>query len=527
MAEAEAEASWPEGILFWPPKVIPFQTDFIARMYLMGRALLAADLGTGKTVMSLGTTALAMERGDIDMILVVCERNKLAEWKADFGIFTRIAAEVYHGPRRLRLLDGPLPPALITTYETCRQDVAVFPPKGSRSRTLAPGPLMEAMKGLRVAVIYDEVTRLGHRSSKLYKAHHWMQGQLRKADRGLGVLGLSATPMETDHENIFSELRVIAPHAMPTVAEFERRVIRSRHPVYGTPNYSPEGVEWFREIVAPWILRKRKSDPDVREWFPPLTEKFLRIEMGARQRAAYQALEDLAWDSEGNFREVPGLNTLLHQLAGDPWAVGEGARTGTSALTKMVAEEMTELETCPSAKAEELIQLCDLVMSSGGKLLVFSFYTTVLRALRRRLEGRPVYVYTGEQSGADREDQKARFRAHQGGAILLASDAGARGINLPEISYVVEYDVARTHALRQQRIGRGHRLGKQDPLTAITMTLEGTIEASSVRTLLRRNADQDYILGDEGADRHVSARDRALMFAQSRPRKVPDAAPPD
>lgn len=522
----DEQPGWPDGALFWPPRVIPYQTDYIARMYLMEDALLAADLGTGKTVMSLGTAGLAMERGDIDLVLVVCERNKLAEWKSDFGVFTRIPAEIYHGPKRRRLLEAPLPPAVITTYETCRSDVAVFPPKGSRKRTLHPGPLMEAMTGRRVMIIYDESTKLGRRSSRLYKAHYWMRSRLRvPGERVPRVLGLTATPMESDYDNIFNQLRLIVPRAMPTVAEYERQVVRSRD-IYGRPKYSPEGSEWFRAMVTPWILRKRKSDPDVREYFPPLTEKFLRIEMRADQRAAYRALEDLAWDEDGNFREVPGLSTLLRQLAGDPWAVGEAARTGSSALARMAAEEMTELETCSSAKAEELISLCDLVMSSGGKLVVFSFFTTVLRALRRRLGDRPVYLYTGEQTDADREDQKARFRAREGGAVLLSSDAGARGINLPEASYIVEYEVARTHSLRMQRAGRGHRLGKQDPLTVITMILEASAEAkNSVPSLLRRNADQDYILGDDGAEGHVSARDRAMMFAMSRPRKVPDAAP--
>lgn len=521
---AEAETGWPDGVLFWPPRQIPYQTDYITRMYLMRQALLAADLGTGKTVMSLGVAGLAMEDGDIDLVLVVCERNKLSEWKADFGTFTRIPAEVYHGPRRRRLLEGPLPAAVITTYETCRDDVAVFPPRKSRARTLSPGPLMDALRGRRVLVIYDEVTKLGNRSSNLYKGHFWMLGQLRKEDPGLRVIGMSATPMDTGFENIFNEMRVIAPQAMPKVTEFSRRCIRSRHPKYGTPSYSDEGVAWFRSLAEPWILRKRKSDPDVREFFPPLTERFIRLDMGPRQLDAYRALEDLSWDEEGNFRDVPGLATALRQLAGDPWAILEGARTGSSPLTKMVAEQDVmgaELERCSSAKADELARLCDLVMSSGGKLLVFTFFgQSVLPALARRLGDRPVWTYHGGQSTREQDRSRLAFRGHHGGGILLASDAGARGINLPEASYVVNYDVPRTHALAQQRAGRGHRLGKEDPLTVITFILEHTLETrSSIPTLLRRNRQQDYILGDEGAEGHVSAADRALMFAQSRPRR--------
>jgi superfamily II DNA or RNA helicase len=522
----ETRAAWPDGILFWPTLQISWQTDYIARMFLMRSAMLAADLGTGKSVMGLGVAGLAFEQGVIDHVLVVCEPNKLdkTEWPADFERFTRIGYAVYHGPKRKKLLED-LPAALITTYETARDDLAVFPPKGSRSRTLAPGPLAQALTGKRVLVIYDEITKLGRRTSRLYKAHNWFLGQLRKAAPGqTRVIGMSATPMDTDLENIFNEMRLIVPESMPTVAKFDEEVVKSRHPVYGTPTYRQEGKAWFRAQCEPWILRKRKSDPDVREHFPPFTEQFVRLRMHADQYRIYQLLEDLAHDPETHeFREVPGLNSLLRQLAGDPWAVLEAARVGDSALAKMVAEEMGgELQKCSSAKAEQLIHDADLIMSGGGKILAFTFYgQTVLPALVRRLGNRPVYTYHGQMSDAERERQKIAFRDHQGGAIMIASDAGSRGMNMPFLSYVAEYDVARTHATRQQRAGRGHRLGQLDPLTFMTYVLDSTIESThSMRSLLTRNREQDFILGDDQAEDYVTADDRRELFAQARPRKA-------
>src|ERR1700677_3382786 len=155
--------------MFWPTREIGWQTDYIARMYVMSAAMLAADMGTGKSVMALGVAGLAFEQDAIDHVLVVCEPNKLAdsEWPADFRRFTRIEAAAYHGPKRKKMLDA-LPPAIITTYETCRDDVAKFPPKGSKSRTPVSGPLMDALRGKRVLVIYDEITKLGRRTSNLY-----------------------------------------------------------------------------------------------------------------------------------------------------------------------------------------------------------------------------------------------------------------------------------------------------------------------------------------------------------------------
>jgi superfamily II DNA or RNA helicase len=497
----ETHPDWPPDILFRPPRAIAWQTDFIVRSYLMRNALLAADTGLGKSMMTMGVAGLAAEQGVIDHVLIVCELNKLQEWREDFEEHTRLPVVICHGARQKRLkVLADLPRVIITTYETARDDAAVFPPKSSRSKTLAPGPLTEALEGKRVLVAYDEVTKLGRRTSNLYKAHYWMLKRLRAASPLCRVLGLTATPMETDLDNIFSELRLVVPEAMPTVKEYEETVVASRHPVYKTPRYA-----------------------DVRADFPPLTEKFRRIRMRPDQYAAYRALEDLAWTPEREHRDVPGLATLLRQMAGDPLAVLETARVGNSKLAEMVSEEMgDELSTCSSAKAEELTSIADLVMSSGQKLLVFTFFgQTVLPVLARRLDGRQVFTYHGGMSPAERERQKSAFKACPGGAILLASDAAAKGINLPEISYMVEYDIATKHSLREQRKGRGSRLGNLEPLTVISLILDSTIEgAGHIRRLLERNETQDYMLHDDEDEDHMSAADRRELFAQARPRKA-------
>lgn len=509
---------WPEGVLFRPTWDVPWQTEYIARMAVMGNAILAADMGLGKSVMALGLAGVLLENDLIDGVLIVCERNKRKEWMDDFARFTRIPAAVYWGPKRKDLLDA-LPTAVITTYETCRSDVAVFPPKGSRARKLVPGPLFKPLAARRMLVIYDEVTKLGRRTSNLYKAHHWLVTQLRKG-RGARVVGMSGTPMETGIENIFNEGRIVTT-AMPTVAVFEENAATGRDP-WKNLTFGEAGRAWFRPFIEPWILRKRKSDPDVRDTFPPLAEEARSIAMHPDQFRIYCQLEDLAWDRVTKEHiDVPGLDMLLRQLAGDPLAVLAAGEKGNSELAVMVCEELgAELAKCSSAKAEELIELADVNLAAGNKILVFSRFTTVLGALQRRLGSRPVFLYTGEQTDAEREHQKAVFKAMDGGAIMLASDAGARGINLPEISYVIEYETAQTFALRQQRASRGHRMGRTDPLTVITFVLESSLEGTrSIASLLSRNADQDYLLRDDEAEGHVTAADRRAMFAQARKRK--------
>ena len=477
------------------------------------------DTGVAKSATSLAAACLALQ-DDVDLILIICEQSKLDdanEWPFDVRTFTTISDYgIYHGPRRRKLLEGRLPTVVITTYDIVRQDAAVK----ISARKFTDGPLLGALMQRRVMVIYDEISVLGRRSSGRYKTHYYMLSRLREKDPDLRVIGLTATSQDTGYENTFSELRLMVPKAMPTVKEFERRVISYRSPDdHYAPHYRPEGVLWFRQVCAPRMIRKRKTDPDVRDEFPRFSEKFIPCLMKGDQRRLYKALDSLGTGDDGRRRELPGLRPLMRQFLGDPLAVREAARAGDSDLARMVWEEWEEeLTRCSSAKTEELLNRLSMITGNGYKAIVFTFYgQTVLKVLEERLAAFSLYVYHGQMTKAARERSKAGFRAHQGAAVLLTSDALAKGPNIPEASYVIEHEPARTYSGRVQRAGRAHRLGCELPTTLFTLFTRDTLEDEvSIPRLLRRNDEQDTMLGDHGAEGHVSAADRAVAFAESR-----------
>ena len=518
---ALAEAPAPQRqSLFTPATWVDFQVDDAVRAYLRKGMAAVWDTGIGKSAFSLAVGCLALGEGQIDHIIIICEQNKLKEWPEEIAKHTQITSVgVYHGPKRKQMLDD-LPVIVVSSYETWRNDAVRFATK----TRYTDGPLIEAFQGRRVLIVYDEIAKLGNRSSQLYKAHYRTMTRVRKLHPGIIVVGLTATPFDAGaYEQFFNEMRLICPEAMPTVKDFESKVIRSRDP-WGRANYSPEGVEWFRQLCEPWISRRRKTDAEVREHFPPFAEQFATCQMHADQRGIYQRLEDLAWDKQGNYTEVPGLNVLLRQLAGDPMAIKYAAQHGTSPLAKLVWQTLgAELSKCSSAKAELLQQrYIGPIMASDQKMIIFTFFSnTVLPAVRDRIEtSAPLFLYQGEMSKAAKDQFLAQFRAHKGPAILLASDSAARGINAPEASYAVEYEPALKHSTRMQRAGRGHRAFSDIPLTFITMVLEGSVEESrAIPRLMKRNEQQDDFFGDTDAEEFTTATDRRRMFAMARHRR--------
>ena len=120
-----------------------------------------------------------------------------------------------------------------------------------------------------------------------------------------------------------------------------------------------------------------------------------------------------------------------------------------------------------------------------------------------------------------RAEHKADFKAGRR-RVFLTSDAGARGINLPEASYVFEYEAALTHSNRTQRFNRIHRLDSKanfgrEQVWFSTLVASGTVEDGILAGVLRRNDWSDALLEDDDTGEHfISATDRRRWLAISR-----------
>lgn len=509
-----------------PYGLFPCQQDGVVDTYTTGSGLIVADVGIGKSVIAMAVAALLFEDEAADLVVLACKQNKIIEWEEDLAAFTTLTYRTHHGPARARQLERHgLPQVLISTFETLRSDFAHFAvPPGKRRKAAHDGPLLTALldaqaEGRRVLVVYDEISdKLRNRSSQMYKAHEHALNRLRAAQSDLRAVGLTATPLSTSYEDGFNLLRLLVPAAMPMVGEFEKVVVKSRDD-YGRPRYRDDGVEAFIALARPYLWRKRKTDPDVREMFPKRVEEFRRITMPEAQAKLYRSVADLQQAQE---QPVPGLHVALRQIAAHPAALIHSARRGTSHLAAQLVAAIGEgaLRSIPSGKTDELCAyLAPIIHGQRDKAVVFSaFGPSVLPLLAEALrkEGIRSHLYYGEMSGPEREKTRRAFRSDPDPCVLLTSDAGKDGINLPEATYVIEYESALTYETRTQRFGRIDRINSTAPsITCTTFVLSGTVEEPIVETVMQRNEMAERFQGDLGAEGHTSAAHRraALVLA--------------
>jgi superfamily II DNA or RNA helicase len=513
----------PNGHLFYSPLgLFGFQAEAVATAFYTPGLVGVLDTGLGKTVVSMALAAELFEADAVDLVMHIARRNKIArtEFPADWAQFTSLRVAVYHGTgREKRLARDGVPDVLLTTYETGRADLMrrVRKPgqRGKGSRT--DGPLVEALglRSKRVLWLFDEVARLGNRGSELYQSYEYLLTQLRRGPHAQRVLGLSATPMSVDYEQPFNIGRVVAPTRMPTVAVFEERCTRGRDD-YGRYLYKAGAREWFATAFQPLIYRKRYTDPDVASVMPKLVERLLVVTLEPEHASLYKGVSELYGSevSELTLEQEQKLNMALRLTAAHPAA----HLHSDSQLSKTIVAAMGEagLRAIMSSKSQRLVEeLTTLVTGQGAQVLVFTFYArTVLPELARDLReaGFSVATYTGDQSVAENAQALAAFGSGVA-QVLLSSDAGSEGLNLPQAHYIIEYESARTFAGRTQRFGRGTRITSGAGFVhGVTMVAEKTIEVGTVRAVVDRNKWQDRLHGDVGAIGHVHAGARRALL---------------
>jgi len=476
------------GPFYSSPRLYLFQAKAAATSYLRDNNLIIYSTGIGKTHIAMMTSALLAEDGLIDHILVVCEANKVTEWIGDYRTYCNFErVEGYLGSNRLQLLVDP-PDVLVTTYETSRNDMAQKRP--GKPRALDSGPLTGVFQNRRVLVIYDEASRLKNRSSGIYRHHEHFLGQMRKHGE-VRTMALTATPVESSPENVFNIARLLDPTAC-SVAEFERLYVKGGRDLYGNAfGYHHIGDHdrvWpgeptLYERIAHLVQVKDKFDLDVIDEFPHQVETFEWVELPAATKKVYTSLVKTDEQFGGG-----GL-MALRQFACHPASL----LTSQSDLAVWAQQNLGEIIAKLAApKLDALLHHLDrLVREEGRKVVVFTFFgqsvlPLIVGALTKA--GYSVAQCHGQQSAQERDDERTRFRSGPA-QVYVSSDAGSRGVNLPEASVVINYEMPSLHAIYEQRINRIHRIdSEQESVLALTLISRGTVEEALAQVAMERNA---------------------------------------
>ena len=447
-------------------------------------SLIADDMGLGKTLQVITALDELKHEGELKTgkVIAVVPATLLTNWVREIRKFApNLTAEIYHGSDRKLGDPDKRPDVLLTTYGTLRRD--------SEQLSKLPWRVM----------VMDEAQAVKNTGTGAYAA-----ASSFPADR---VIAMTGTPVENRLMEYWSIFSIVQPGLLGTASDF-----RENFSVPIENEHDPRAAEAFRKLVAPFMLRRMKTDKAIISDLPDCIVQDVMTTLLPEQAYLYQeALTrnlDAISRAEANSRDkqvkrralVLKLITELKQICNSP-----------SQYNKQWSE------TPDSAKAETLFELLDECRENGRKVLVFTQYREMGELLQgwiAKKTGRKPEFLHGGVSVARRAVMVDDFQNNPDSHILLVSlKAGGTGLNLTAASVVIHYDLWWNPAVESQASDRAWRIGQQRDVLVYRFVTEGTFEEriNEMLTEKRRITDLAVSSGENWVGDMSTSELRALF----------------
>ncbi|MEV5729627.1 DEAD/DEAH box helicase [Streptomyces pharetrae] len=434
---------------------------------------LADDMGLGKTIQLISLHLLRQEQPDsAGPTLVVCPASLLGNWQREVGRFAPgTPVRRYHGPGRT--LAGADSGFVLTTYGTMRLDA-------------------ERLGAHRWStVVADEAQHVKNPHSSTAKALRLIPADAR--------IALTGTPVENNLSELWAVLDWTTPGLLGSHGHFRSRwiaAIEAEHkeraefgPPPGEEGEYGSTAQRLAELVRPFLLRRKKSDPGIAPELPPKTETDRPVPLTPEQRTLY----------ETHVREIMAQIKATEGIARSGLVLK--LLTGLKQICNHPAQFLKETDGTRlagrSGKLELLDELLDTITSEDGAALVFTQYVTMARLLEAHLRERgvPTLLLHGGTPVPRREEMVRRFQDGEVPVFLLSLKAAGTGLNLTRADHVVHYDRWWNPAVEAQATDRAYRIGQTRTVQVHRMIAEGTVEDRIAALLEAKKNLADAVLG--------------------------------
>jgi len=456
-----------------------YQQETVRRVlrHFKGRALLADEVGLGKTIEACLILKEYWIRGMVRKALVLSPPSLVSQWKGEltekFGL-----APVSPDTPEFRRDPG----------QFWKQEALVVASLGM-ARLEAHASSIAAVPW--DMVIVDEAHCLKNRNSANWRLVDSLQKKF--------ILMLTATPVENNLLELYNLITLLKPGLLDTEASF-----RKKHVTAGKPK-APKNPEQLRTLLGDVMIRNTRAAADVQlprriaatVLVTPSPAEAQVYEMTARFVAAqYRSpaggrapgVLDLMLRQAGS--SPPALRrSLTHALRDDAWVPAASRRTLEAILDAASAIE-------ESGKG---VQLARMLAAHPGKAVVFTEFLPTLAYLRQVCDEHGISCawFSGELSRAEKDAAIARFRDQAG--VLLSTGAGGEGRNLQFADTVVNFDLPWNPMQIEQRIGRVHRIGQTRDVFVFNFCQQGTVEEQLLRVLHDKINMFELVVGEMDA----------------------------
>ena len=405
---------------------------------MRGRAILADEVGLGKTIEAGLVLAELRQRGLADKTLVVTPAGLVGQWQEELDRKFLLPSVVPRAGAWERSADRPV---VVASLAAARRD-----------------PLRSALADERWdLVVIDEAHRVRNPRNA--------SGKLARALRTRYLLMLTATPVENRLDDLFELVSLVAPGLLGTAKEF-----RSRHGGAGAGTAAVGDLAALQARMREVMVRHRRSEVSV--LLPQRLAETLRVAPAPDEAALYAEV-----GSRIRAAAAGAPTSTLLALRQTARLVGSGPVALAPALGKLGwADLAAAAGSATRGKERPLLELLRRHACRGEKVVVFSASRRTVEHLAGVIDtaGLASVVYHGGLSRHAKDQAVRDFAADAG--VLVTTEAAGEGRNLQFCHIMVNYDLPWNPMQIEQRLGRLHRIGQSHDVLLTNLVTAGTID---------------------------------------------------
>lgn len=429
-----------------------------------GVALLM-EMGTGKTITSIGIAGALYQFGKVRKILVVAPLSILGVWEEEFSKFAAFpyTLTVLKGPsskkaEMLRAVGKDGLQIVVVNYESAwriEKDILAFDTD---------------------LIIADEAHKLKEaRTSQSRAMHHF-------GDKARYKLLLTGTVITNRELDVFSQYRYLNRKVFGD----SFYVFRNRYfDMVGYGNHIPR----FRNYMLNEFLQRmhsiayRVTKEECLD-LPDITEEIRTVELEPKAMKIYKELQKESYTELGQ-KEVSAVNVLtkllrLSQVTGGHLTDDEGDNNAVS-----------------TAKLDALADILDTAMAEEKKIVVMARFIPELNDIEALLQKKGIGYATVRGGVKNREDEIRRFQEDSDCRVFVGQIAAAGlGITLTAASTMVFYSLDYSMSNFEQAKARIHRVSQTENCLYIYLVAKGTVDTKVLRAL-RQKVDLAKALVDD------------------------------
>jgi SNF2 family DNA or RNA helicase len=502
--------------------LLPYQPEAVDRMCERKKMLVAYDLGLGKTVLTIAAVERLMDSGEItEPGLIICLSSLKYQWANQIGKFTNATSKSL-------VIDGT-PAKRAEQYETAydwrnsKVDYVIL------NYEQIVNDWDKVKKLPRGFVVLDEATAIKSFRSKRSK-------YTKRLSNAPFKFALTGTPIENGKpEELYSIMQFVDSDVLGKFEYFDKTFI-VRNTWGGVERYI--NLPTLHQVMKEAAVRKAQKDADVAPYLPesihkdPIKVVFDRKSAKLYERIRKDLLQDLD-DAQAMFGG--SFNILAHygmeSFRNGPEDEMRGKIMSKIGCLKMLCSHPDLLRTSAkkylSLNGEGSAYANDLVISGAldnlhsstkldtlieyvkdfldqneeNKVVIFATYVDMLDKISEALGKDQCRLYSGKIDAKTKEKNKVDFNTLKEIRVLVSSDAGGYGVDLPASNLLINYDLPWSSGSAIQRNGRIVRASSTWKTIVIQdLIVNGSIEERQYDALQQKSSVAFAIIDGVGID---------------------------